>query len=343
MLYKRIGRTGLVVSRLCLGTNTFGGGDSPVWSRLGGLRQPDVDRIVGRAVDAGINFLDTADMYADGESEIAVGHAITNLEVQRADIVIATKVGGRMALGVNRLGASRAHIIPAVEASLKRLSTDYVDLLLIHYFDPATPVEETMRTLGELVRQGKVRHIGCSNFAAWQVMKANAVAEREGLERFEAIEFNWSAATRGAERELVPMARDQSIGTLIWGPLVGGLLSGKFGRDGTGAGEGRSGGAVPEVIDAEKLFDVVEAIAAVARELDSTAARVALAWLLAKDSVTSVLFGARDTGQVDDNVGAAALVLSPEQIARIEAAAPPALDYGPWMVRGSSAARNDYV
>lgn len=343
MKYRRVGATGLLVSELCLGSNTFGGGGSEMWRQLGGLDQPAADVIVARATAGGINFIDTADMYAAGESEMRVGQAIRNLGLHRGDVVIATKVGGRMGPGANSLGASRDHLLRAIDASLDRLQTDYVDIYMLHYFDPATPLEETLHTLDGLVKAGKVRHFGCSNFAAWQVMKGLGVSAREGLERFEVIEAQWSAATRGLEREVVPMARDQKIGVLVWGALVGGLLSGKYTRDGGGAGEGRTGGKTPAVVDREQLFDVVDALRAVAQRHEATPAQAALAWLLRQPATTSVLFGARTPEQVDDNVRAGDLALTDEDMALIDKASPLIPDYGPWAVRGSSAARDPYV
>jgi aryl-alcohol dehydrogenase-like predicted oxidoreductase len=343
MQFRRVGGTGLLVSELCLGTNTFGGGDSPMWRNIGGLDQAASDAIVARATEAGINFIDTADMYAAGESEICVGQAIRNLGLNREDLVIATKVGGRMGQGANSLGASRDHLLRAVEASLKRLQMDYLDIYMIHYFDPATPLEETIRTLDGMVKAGKVRHLGCSNFAAWQVMKSLGISAREGLERFEVIEAQWSAASRGLEREIVPMARDQKLGILVWGALVGGLLSGKFTREGGGKGEGRTGGNVPEVINRDTLFDVVDALRTVAERRGATPAQVALAWLLKQPATTSVLFGARRVEQVDDNVRAVDVTLEAEDMALIDAPGAPLMDYGMWAVRGSGAARNAYV
>ncbi|HEY3696819.1 aldo/keto reductase [Phenylobacterium sp.] len=342
MRYRRVGRTGMLVSELCLGTNTFGG-DGPVWKSLGALEQPAVDAVVAKAVEGGINFIDTADMYAAGQSEECVGRAIRNVGVDRADVVIATKVGGRMAPGVNGTGASRGHMIRALDASLKRLATDYVDLYMVHYFDPATPLEETLRTLDGLVRAGKVRHIGCSNFAAWQVMKGLQVSAREGLERFEVIEANWSAATRGLEREVVPMALDQGVGVLVWGGLVGGLLSGKFNREGGDAGVSRTGGNTPPVLNRDQVFDVVDALRTVAARREASVAQTALAWLLSHKAVTSVLFGARNAEQVADNVKATDVVLQDDDMALIGAAAEPVMDYGLWSVRGSATARLQYV
>jgi aryl-alcohol dehydrogenase-like predicted oxidoreductase len=343
MRYRRLGRTGMLVSELCLGTNTFGGGDKEMWRKIGGLDQAEAEAVMARAFEAGINFIDTADGYAAGESESRIGAALKNLAVERGDVVIATKFGMAMGPGPNRMGASRGHILRALDASLKRLRTDYVDLYMVHFFDPATPLEETLRTLDAQVRAGKIRHIGCSNFAAWQVMKALDISKAEGLERFEVIEAQWSAATRGLEREIVPMALDQGVGVLVWGALVGGLLSGKYARDGAGAGEGRTGGQVPPVLDRERVFDVVEALRTVADRHGATAAQVALAWLLRQRAVTSVLFGARNPEQVADNVKATELSLAQEDVALIDAAAEPVMDYGPWSVRGSPSARLPYA
>jgi len=343
MRYRRLGRSGLLVSELCLGTNTFGGGDMEGWRKLGGLDQPAAEAVMARAFEAGVNFLDTADVYANGESEMRIGQALHNMRVARDDVVIATKFGMRMSAGPNGMGASRGHIIQALEASLKRLGTDYVDLYLIHLFDPATPLVETLRTLDQLVRDGKVRYIGCSNFAAWQVMKGLAASAAEGLERFEVIEAQWSAATRGLEREIVPMARDQGVGIMVWGALIGGLLSGKYNRDGAGQGEGRSGGQTPPVLDRERVFDVVDALRAVAAKREAATAQVALAWMLAQPGVTSVLFGARNPDQVAENIKAAELTLDETELGQISAAAEPVMDYGPWVNRGSAGARLPYV
>jgi aryl-alcohol dehydrogenase-like predicted oxidoreductase len=343
MRYRRLGRTGMLVSELCLGTNTFGGGDSEMWRTLGGLDQGAAEGVMAKALEAGINFIDTADGYAAGESEQRIGQGLRNLKVDRGDVVVATKVGMRMGKGANSMGASRGHLMRALDASLQRLQMDYVDIYMVHFFDPATPLEETMRTLTDAVRAGKVRHLGCSNFAAWQLMKANQVSAKEGLERFEVIESQWSAATRGIEREVAPMCLDQQIGLMVWGPMLGGLLSGKYTRDGGGAGEGRTGGRVAPVLDRDQVFDVVEALGAVAERRGATVAQVALAWVLKQKAVTSVLFGARNPDQVADNVKAAEIELDDEDMALISGKAEPTMDYGAWSVRGSATARLPYV
>lgn len=335
MRYRRLGGGGLVVSELCLGTNTFGG-SGPVWSSLGALDQRQANAVIGAAVEAGINFLDTADIYGGGESEERIGRALRELALARTDVVIATKAGGRMGTSPNSIGLSRGHLLAAVDASLRRLGTDYIDVYLLHFPDPATPLAETLRTLDDLVRAGKIRYLGCSNYRAWEVMKAVGISQREGLERFEILETHWSAATREVEREIVPMAIDCGLGILVWGPLLGGLLTGKFSRDGAGTASGRTGGKVPPSIDPAKVFDTVDALTRVARRLSCTVPQVALAWLLHKPVVTSVLFGARDAKQVADNVGAAGIRLSEQDLAELDAvAAPPPQHDGVTQVRAA--------
>lgn len=342
MRYRRLGRAGLLVSELCLGTNTFGG-EGAIWKTLGALDQREVDAVVGKAIAGGVNFIDTADLYAGGQSEERVGCAIRNLHIDRANVVVATKGGGQMGAGPNDLGASRAHLTRALEASLKRLCTDYVDLYMIHYFDPATPLEETLRTLDDQVKAGKVRYIGCSNFAAWQVMSALHISEREGIERFAVIESHWSAATRDLEREVVPMALDRRLGVLVWGGLLGGLLSGKFSREGGATGSSRTGGLTAPVLDRDRVFDVVDALRKVASRRQCSVAQAELAWLLAQKAVTSVLFGARSAEQVDENIKASDVVLEEEDMTLINSAAEPVMDYGSWMVSGMIASRMPYA
>jgi aryl-alcohol dehydrogenase-like predicted oxidoreductase len=262
-----------------------------------------------------------------------VGQAIRDLKIDRADVVIATKTAGRTGPAPNAIGASRGYLCTAVERCLKRLNTDYIDLYMVHHFDPATPLEETLRALDDLVRSGKVRYIGCSNFTAWQVMKGIGISERQGLERFEVIEWQWSAASRDIEQEIVPLALDQKVGIMVWGALLGGLLSGKYKRDGSGATAGRTGGAVPPVLNRDKVFDVVEALAAVGAEHGATAAETAIAWLLHQPGATSVLFGATSPAQVETNLRAAELKLTPEQVRRISDISPLSQAYGMWVVR----------
>jgi aryl-alcohol dehydrogenase-like predicted oxidoreductase len=323
MRYRRLGSTGLIVSELCLGTNTFGG-TGPMWSAIGALDQQQSNAVMKAALEAGINFIDTADLYGGGASEKQIGQAFRDLGLARSEIVIATKTGGRMGTGPNAIGLSRAHILNAVEDSLRRLGTDYIDVYMLHFPDPATPLEETIRVLDDLVHDGKVRYVGCSNYRAWLAMKAIGISEREGLARFDVIETHWSVASRDAEREIVPMATDCGMGILVWGALLGGLLTGKFGRDGAGAGTGRTRGRVPAAVDRTKLFDTVDVLTAVARRHEVKVSQIALAWLLHKPAVTSVLFGARDAGQVADNLGASDVRLTAEDLAALDAVAVPA-------------------
>ena len=334
MRYKRIGNTGLAVSELCLGTNTFGGADQEFWKTLGGLDQDKVNAIVARAHEAGINFIDTADTYSNGESEQRVGQAIQDLKLRRDELVIATKIGGRVGPAPNAAGSSRSHILAAVEGSLRRLKVEYLDICMLHYFDPATPLEESLRTLDRLVQDGKVRYLGCSNFAAWETMKALGICAREGLERFEVIESHWSIATRELEREIVPLARDQKLGLLVWGPLLGGLLTGKFSRDSAGgAGESRSVGQVPSVLNRDRLFDVIDTLRSVANSRGVSPGQIALAWLLHQPAVTSVLFGSRTVAQLSDNVRAAEIKLSAEDLQTLDQATALTPDYGSWLVQ----------
>jgi aryl-alcohol dehydrogenase-like predicted oxidoreductase len=321
MRYRKLGKTGLVVSELCLGTNTFGG-SGPVWENLGGLKADQATAIVKAAHEAGINFYDTADIYGMGESEQHLGHAIRALNIPRSEVVIATKVGMRMRPGVNNNGLSRAHLTDALDASLKRLGTDYVDIYMIHYPDPATPMEETFRFMDDMVRAGKIRYVGGSNYRAWEAMKAVGISERYGYPRLEIMEVHWSLVTREAERELVPMAVDTGMGMLAWGSLLGGLLTGKFTRDSKNAG-GRTGGNVPPTIDRELVFKMVDALTVVAKRHNVKVSQVALAWILQKPQVTSGLFGARSPEQVADNVGATEVKLTPEDVKELEAVAPP--------------------
>src|SRR4249920_2404527 len=229
MKQRTLGRTGLFVSELCLGTMTFGGSDD-IWSQIGDLQQADAERLVGSAIDAGINFIDTADVYAGGISEQITGQALKNLKIPRENVVVATKVFGDMGRGPNARGASRSHILDGVKASLKRLQLDHIDLYQIHGFDPATPMEETVRALDQLVRHGHVRYVGVSNWAAWQIVKALGISERLGLARFESLQAYYTIAGRVLERELVPMLQSEGVGLMVWSPLAGGLLSGKYGR-----------------------------------------------------------------------------------------------------------------
>jgi aryl-alcohol dehydrogenase-like predicted oxidoreductase len=299
MNYRELADTGVFVSELCLGTMTFGG-RGQMWEMIGGLDQNSVDGLVGGALDAGINFVDTANVYSTGESETMLGKA---LGTRRREIVLATKVRGRMGRGPNQVGLSRLHILQEVEASLERLGTDYIDLYQIHRFDLLTNIEDTLRTLDDLVRAGKVRYIGCSNLAAWQLMKALAVSREQGLERFKCTQSYYSLAGRELEREMIPLLKDQGLGLLVWSPLAGGFLSGKFTRNSGDEAARRAKFDFPPV-NKEKGFDILDVAKAIADRHSVSVAQIALAWILANSAVTSVIIGARKPSQLEDNLKA---------------------------------------
>ena len=328
MRYRKLGRTGLLVSDLCFGAMTFAG--RGFWTTIGRQTQADADRLVGMALDAGVNFFDTADIYSEGESERMLGAV---LGARRKDVVVATKVRGRTGKGVNDVGLSRGHIMQGVEESLTRLGTDYIDLYQIHSFDPVTPQEETLRALDDLVGQGKVRYVGASNHAAWQLMKALAISERDGLARFETLQAFYAVAARDLEREIAPLLRDQQVGLLVWSPLAGGLLTGKFQRDRPGpAGARRTEFDFPQV-DKKRAFDVIDVLAPIARAHDASVARAALAWLLHQDVTTSVILGAKTAEQLADNLKATDLRFTPEELKRIDEASALPPEYPGWMLQ----------
>ncbi len=330
MRHKPLGRTGLFVSELCLGTMTFGGG-AGIWGQIGNLQQADAERLVGQAIDAGINFIDTADVYAGGASEQITGQALKNLKLPRESVVVATKVFGDVAPGPNTRGASRGHILDGVKASLKRLQLDHIDLYQIHGFDAATPIEETVRALDQLVRHGHVRYVGVSNWAAWQIVKALGVAERLGLARFESLQAYYTVAGRDLERELIPMLASEGLGLMVWSPLAGGLLSGKFGRDTeAAAGSRRTTFDFPPV-DRERGFDCIEAMRPMAEARGVSVAQIALAWLLHQPQVTSVIVGAKKPEQLADNLAAVEVDLTADELKSLAQVSRLPAEYPGWM------------
>jgi len=343
MRYRKLGRSGLLVSELCLGTNTFGGGGDAFWKNLGGLDQATVNAVIARAVEGGVNFLDTADAYSMGESEIAVGKALKELKLDRGDVVVCTKGGMTLGANPNNGGASRGHMIRACENSLRRLGTDYVDLYMLHVFDPVTPLDETLRALDDLVRAGKVRYVGCSNLYAWEVMKSLCVSERENLARFEVVESHWSIATREVEREILPLARAEQVGIMAWGPLLGGVLTGKYRRDGASDQPGRFGGQISPLLDAGKVHDILDVMREIASAHDATPADIALAFLLHDKVTTSVIFGATRPEQVAANLKASGLVLSDEEYRRLDAVSALTPEYGPSATQPARVARSQYL
>lgn len=334
MQYNRLGNTGLLVSEICLGTMTFGG--KGFWTAVGSLNQSVADNLVARALDAGVNFLDTADVYSEGLSEEITGKAMRNSGRARTDIVLATKVMGAVGKGVNDRGASRGHIMDGVKASLKRLGTDYIDLYQIHGFDPLTPIEETVRALDDLVRQGHVRYVGVSNWAAWTTMKALGIADRHGWARFSSMQAYYTIAGRDLERELVPMMQAEGLGLLVWSPLAGGLLSGKYNREGDGPEGARRVAFDFPPVNRDRAFDCIDAMHPIADAHGVSVARIALAYVLAKPFTTSVIIGAKTVEQLDDNLAAVDIRLTPEELAQLDAVSTLPAEYPGWMITRQS-------
>jgi len=315
MKMRFLGKTGIQVSEICLGTLTFGGRD--FYSHIGTLDQKESGVLVDMALDAGVNFFDTADIYSGGLAEEILGKA---LDTQRKSVIVATKVRGRMGPGPNDVRLSRNHILEGCDASLKRLGTDYIDLYQVHSFDFNTPLEETLRALDDLVRQGKVRYTGCSNFTGWHLMKALAISDKHGWDRFVTLQAQYSLLTRDLEYELVPLCLDQDLGILTWGPLSSGFLSGKYRR-----GQPRPKGARlsdPNArfgrLDEEKGYDIIEELDRIAKEHSATVAQAALNYLLRKPGVTSVIISARTPEQLADNLKTTDLEMTPEEVAQLD-------------------------
>jgi aryl-alcohol dehydrogenase-like predicted oxidoreductase len=330
MRYHLLGNTGVYVSEICLGTMTFGG--KGFWEVVGKLGASEVERIVGSALDAGVNFIDTADVYAEGESEVLTGKALKALAKPRESVFLATKVRGRMGPAPNQTGLSRAHIVAGIDASLSRLGLDHVDLYQIHGIDFVTPIEETMHALDDIVRSGKVRYIGFCNLPAWYAMKANAYATAHGLSRFISAQMYYSIAGRDIEREMVPLAQDQKLAILPWSPLAGGLLSGKFDPSKPGPeGARRTTFDFPPV-DRERLPKVLDALRTVATAHSVSVARVALAWQRTKSFVTSIIIGAKNGDQLADNLAATKLDLPKEHVDLLDAASSLPSEYPGWML-----------
>jgi aryl-alcohol dehydrogenase-like predicted oxidoreductase len=331
MRYRPLGRTGQYVSEICLGAMTFSGG-AGFWRAIGSLDQKATTALVSRALEAGVNFIDTANVYSEGQSEVQLGQALRDLGVKREDVIIATKVRGRMGLGPNAVGLSRGHIMDQIAASLKRLGLDHVDLYQIHGFDPVTPMEETLRALDDCVSRGLVTTIGCSNLAAWQIMKALGISERRGFARFETVQAYYSIAGRELEREILPLAEDQGLGIMVWSPLAGGFLSGKFTREKRGDNDSRRTTFDFPPVDKERAYDIIDVMASIAKGHGASVARVALAWLLQRKGVMSVIVGAKTPEQLDDNLAAAYLTLSADEIAALDKASALKPEYPGWML-----------
>src|SRR6202045_4585734 len=331
MEYATLGNTGLLVSKLCFGTMTFGDGRG-MFKAISSVGQAGADELVKTSIDAGINFFDTADNYTEGESEKILGQSLKNLSIARKNVVIATKVYSRVGPGRNDIGASRGHIMDGVEASLRRLQTDHIDLYQIHGNDSVTPVEETIRALDTLVQDGKVRYIGCSNWQAWKIAKALGISELRNLARFNTLQAYYSIAGRDLTRQIVPLLTTEKVGLLVWSPLAGGLLSGKFSRTNQQPADSRRTEYDFPIVDKERTWNILDVITPIAKAHGCSPARVSLAWLLAKPVVTSVIIGSKRLDQLQENLTAVELILAQDELRQLDevSALPP--EYPGWVL-----------
>jgi len=340
MQYKTLGDTGLLVSQLCFGCMTFHGGTG-MFKAIGTVDQPTADTLVQSSLNAGINFFDTADVYSEGESEKTLGQSLKNLNIARKDVVIATKVYGRVGPGRNDMGASRGHIMDSIDGSLRRLQTDHIDLYQIHGNDAITPLDETLRALDDLVSSGKVRYIGVSNWQAWKIAKALTVSHFRNLARFDTLQAYYSIAGRDLERELVPLLEAERTGLLVWSPLAGGLLSGKFSRENQKPADSRRSQFDFPLVDKERAWRILDVIAPIAKAHNCSAARISLAWLLAKPVVTSIIIGAKRLDQLEDNIAATEVKLTPDELRQLDEVSELPPEYPGWMLKTQGSNRVD--
>jgi len=336
MRYNHLGNTGLIVSELCLGAMTFGKVEGR-FAHVAGLGQEEASALVRQAFDAGVNFIDTANVYSDGQSEVLTGEAIRALGIPRTQVVVATKGYARMSPDANGAGLSRKHLMDEIDASLRRMKLDYVDLYQVHGWDPETPVEETLRTLDDIVRTGRARYIGVSNWAAWHVAKAQGIAAARGLERIASIQSYYTLVGRDLEREIVPMMVSEGVGLMVWSPLASGLLSGKYSRTNAGvAGDGRvtKSGGPREGTDMEMAYHLIDLMRPMAESRGVGIASIALAWLLQRPYVSSVIIGATKPEQLKENLAASDVELTSDEVAALTAASELKLEYPGWMFPG---------
>ncbi len=337
MKYNQLGKTGVLVSELCLGTMTFGG--KGYWKAIGEMPQDEVNQIIKTALDSGINFIDTANAYSEGLSETMLGKALFSLGVPRQEVVIATKLRIRMGGGANQVGLSRLHIADSVDDSLKRLALSHIDLLYIHGVDTLTPLDETMRGLEDVVRSGKVRYLGISNHPAWMVAKANGIADKMGWTKFVALQNYYSIAARDVEREIVPLALSEGLALMPWSPLAGGFMSGKFTRNNEVAGDSRRDSFDFPPVNKSKAYDIIDVLLQIGANHKVSAAQVALAYILKKPSVTSIIIGAKKHDQLLDNIAATSLQLSPDDMQQLDTISALAPEYPGWMLERQSLGR----
>lgn len=337
MNYNQLGKTGVLVSELCLGTMTFGG--KGYWKAIGEQSQEEVNNLTKTAIDNGINFIDTANAYSEGLSETMLGKALRSLGISHQQLVIATKLRIRMGSGANQVGLSRLHIADSVDDSLQRLDLSHIDLLYIHGVDTLTPLEETMRGLEDVVRAGKVRYLGISNHPAWMVAKANGIADKMGWTKFVALQNYYSIAARDIERELVPLALSEGLALMPWSPLAGGFLSGKFTRNNEVAGDSRRDTFDFPPISKEKAYDIIDVLMQIGDSHQVSAARVALAYILQKPAVTSIIIGAKKHDQLLDNIAATQLELSAYELQQLDTVSALTPEYPGWMLERQSQGR----
>jgi aryl-alcohol dehydrogenase-like predicted oxidoreductase len=329
MKYKTLGNTGLKVSEICLGAMTFGG--NGIYKAIGELGQAEADELVRLSVDSGVNFFDTANVYSAGQSEEILGQSLINLGIPRDSMVIATKVRAPMGGGPNDSGLSRKHILQQVEASLRRLKTDYIDLYQTHSYDPETPIEETLQTLDHLVRSGKVRYIGASNLTAWQLMKELAVSARNGWEQFVSLQAYYSLAGRDIERELIPLLQDQRLGLMVYSPLAAGMLTGKYTRENEGRAGGRRDKSSFLQVDKERAYKIITLLHPMAAAKNATLAQLSLAWLLYQPAVTSIIAGARTLAQLRDNLKATDIQFTDGELKQLAEVSALPVEYPGWI------------
>jgi aryl-alcohol dehydrogenase-like predicted oxidoreductase len=337
MKYNFLGNTGLLVSELCFGTMTFGG--KGFWEAIGRIQQQEVNDLMKVVIESGINFIDTANVYSYGESEKLLGQSIKDLNLNRNELVIATKVRGRMDDMPNNVGLSRYHIFNSVNESLQRLQLDHIDILYVHGVDHKTPVEETMRALNDIVLTGKVRYIAVCNWPAWMVMKAQGIADKNGWNKFIGLQYFYSLAGRDIEREIIPLAQDQNLGIMPWSPLAGGFLSGKYTRDIEKTGNSRRDTFDFPPINKEKTYDIVDVITEIGQQYNASPSQIALAWVRQQPGITSTIIGAKNIEQLNDNIKSIEIELSTSDLERIDAISALTKEYPEWMVDRQSADR----
>jgi aryl-alcohol dehydrogenase-like predicted oxidoreductase len=332
MRYNRLGNSGLIVSELCLGAMTFGTRASR-FGHVHGLDQDAATALVKQAFDAGVNFVDTANVYTEGQSEEFVGGAIRALGLPRSQVILATKATGGMGPGKMDSGFSKKHLLDQIDASLGRLQLDYVDLYQIHAWDPHTPMEEALRALEDIVRSGRARYVGVSNWAAWQIMKALGIQERKGWDKFVSLQAYYTVAGRDLERDLAPLLKSEGVGLMVWSPLAGGLLSGKYRLNAAGEleGEGRRAAFDFPVVDKPRAMALVEAMRPMAEAKGVSVAGIALAWLLHQDVVSTVIVGAKRAEQLAENLAATEIELGADELASLAELSALPREYPGWM------------